>query len=55
MDGHRLSPSQCGNYKKQVPFPRIDILFDQLSKAKVFSNIDVRSGTIRLESSPKTL
>jgi hypothetical protein len=30
--------------KNKCPLPRIDILFDQLSKAKVFSKIDLRSG-----------
>ena len=38
--------------------PQIDILFDQLSRAKVFSKIDLRSGyhlvKIRLEDIPKT-
>ena len=28
--------------KNKYPLPRIDILFDQLSKAKVFSKIDLR-------------
>jgi hypothetical protein len=44
--------------KNKYPLPRIDILFDQLSKAKVFSKIDLRSGyhqiKIRPEDIPKT-
>lgn len=44
--------------KNKYPLPRIGILFDQLSKAKVFSKIDLRSGyhqiKIRLEDIPKT-
>jgi hypothetical protein len=44
--------------KNKYPLPRIDILFDQLSKTKVFSKIDLRSGyhqiKIRPEDIPKT-
>jgi len=44
--------------KNKYPLPRIDILFDQLAKAKVFSKIDLRSGyhqiKIRPEGIPKT-
>jgi len=44
--------------KNKYPLPRIDILFDQLSKAKVFSKIDLRSGChqikIRPQDIPKT-
>ena len=44
--------------KNKYPLPRIDILFDQLAKAKVFSKIDMRSGyhqiKIRPENIPKT-
>jgi hypothetical protein len=42
----------CMNYrplnevtiKNKYPLPRIDILFDQLTGAQVFSKIDLRSG-----------
>jgi hypothetical protein len=42
----------------KYPLPRIDILFDQLSKAMVFSKIDLRSGYHQIkichEDIPKT-
>ena len=44
--------------KNNYPLARIDILFDQLAKAKVFSKIDLRSSyhkiKIRPEHIPKT-
>jgi hypothetical protein len=48
-----LSPS-----RKKNPPPRIDILFDQLASAKVFSKVDLHSGyhqiKILSEDIPKT-
>jgi hypothetical protein len=44
--------------KNMYPLPRIDLLFDQLVGAKVFSKIDIRSGyhqiRVRPEDIPKT-
>jgi hypothetical protein len=51
-------PLNAVTIKNKYPLPRIDILFDQLSKAKVFSKIDLRSGyhqiKIRPHDVPKT-
>ena len=35
-------PLNAVTIKNKYPLPRIDILFDQLAKAKVFSKIDLR-------------
>jgi hypothetical protein len=44
--------------KNKYPLPRIDILFDQLAGAQVFSKIDLHAGyhqiKIRAEDIPKT-
>ena len=51
-------PLNAVTIKNKYPLPRIDILFDQLSKAKVFCKVDLRSGyhqiKIRPEDIPKT-
>ena len=51
-------PLNAITIKNKYPLPSIDILFDQLAKAKVFSKIDLKSGyrqiKIRPEDVPKT-
>jgi NAD-dependent dihydropyrimidine dehydrogenase PreA subunit len=37
-------PLNAVTIKNKYPLPRIDVLFDQLVRAKVFSKIDLRSG-----------
>jgi hypothetical protein len=37
-------PLNAVTIKNKYPLPRIDILFDQLAGAQVFSKIDIRSG-----------
>jgi hypothetical protein len=51
-------PLNAVTTKNKYPLPRIDILFDQLARAKVFSKIDLRSSyhqiKIRPSDIPKT-
>jgi hypothetical protein len=51
-------PLNAVTIKNKYPLPRIDILFDQLAGAKVFSKIDLRSGYHQIkicsEDVPKT-
>jgi hypothetical protein len=51
-------PLNAVTIKNKYPLPRINILFDQLAGAKVFSKVDLRSGyhqiKIRPEDVPKT-
>jgi hypothetical protein len=51
-------PLNAVTIKNKYPLPCIDILFDQLAKAKVFSKIDLRLGyhqiRIRPQDIPKT-
>jgi hypothetical protein len=48
-------PLNAVTIKNKYPLPRIDILFDQLSKAKVFSKIDLRSGYYQIKIKPQDI
>ena len=48
-------PLNLVTIKNKYPLPRIDILFDQLSKAKVFSKIDLRSGYHQIKIHPQDI
>ncbi|MCQ8064026.1 reverse transcriptase domain-containing protein, partial [Salmonella enterica] len=45
-------PLNAVTVKNKYPLPRIDVLFDQLAGAKVFSKIDLRSGYHQIKIRP---
>jgi hypothetical protein len=46
-------PLNAVTIKNKYPLPRIDILFDQLASAKVFSKVDLRSGYHQIQIHPE--
>jgi hypothetical protein len=48
-------PLNAVTIKNKYPLPRFDILFDQLSKAKVFSKVDLRSGYHQIKIRPQDI
>jgi hypothetical protein len=45
-------PLNTVTIKNKYPLPRIDILFDQLAGAKVFTKVDLRSGYHQIKIRP---
>jgi hypothetical protein len=45
-------PLNAVTIKNKYPLPSIDVLFDQLAAAKVFSKIDLRSGYHQIKIRP---
>jgi hypothetical protein len=50
-----LSTLECRHYQQQISIPRINILFDQLAGAKVFSKVDLHSGYHQIKIHPEDI
>jgi hypothetical protein len=48
-------PLNAVTIKNKYPLPHIDVLFDQLAKARVFSKIDLRSGYHQIKIRPQDI
>lgn len=48
-------PLNAVTVKNKYPLPCIDILFDQLARAKIFSKIDLRSGYHQIKIKPQDI
>jgi hypothetical protein len=48
-------PLNAVTIKKKYPLPHIDVMFDQLAKAKVFSKIDLRSDYYQIKIRPQDI
>jgi hypothetical protein len=48
-------PLNAVTIKNRYPLPRIDVLFNQLSRAKIFSKIDLRSGYHQIKIQPRDI
>jgi hypothetical protein len=46
-------PLNAVTVKNKYPLPRIDIIFDQLVGAKIFSKVDLRSGYYQIKIHPE--